>query len=109
MPTEDDGVEVRARLHPLDGELFTPMCPQLLGMMGQMHQELGSWRRVAARSGLRLRTLRRLRTGKNAAVSEHVVDRLVTYCGVGSLHDYVWFTPDDLVALGIWKPVSRRG
>lgn len=32
------------------------------------------------------------------------VDRLVTGTGVGSLDEFLWFTANDMVRLGIWEP-----
>jgi hypothetical protein len=41
------------------------------------------------------------------------LDEIITTTGVGSLRDYVFFTADDLVALGIWDapapPLNEQG
>lgn len=94
-----------AHKHPADGDLYTPMTPELMQLFNRMHDELGTWRRVAAVSETRLKVLRNLRAGKRKAISQRLLDRLVTSTGVGALHEFVWFTPADLIALGIWDPV----
>lgn len=94
-----------AHKHPAGNDLYTPMTPELLQLFERMRAEHGSWRRVAALSGTRLKVLRNLRAAKRKAISQRLLDRMVTGTGVGALHEFVWFTADDLVALGIWDPV----
>lgn len=91
--------------HPAGNDLYTPMTPEMLALFERMRAEHGSWRRVAALSGTRLKVLRNLRAAKRKAISQRLLDRLVTGTGVGALHEFIWFTADDLVALGIWEPV----
>jgi hypothetical protein len=50
--------------------------------------------------------MRNIRGGKRKAISMTLLDRLITTTDVGSLDEFIWFTADDLVALGIWKPVQ---
>jgi hypothetical protein len=33
-----------------------------------------------------------------------LLDRILTGTGSGTVEEYIWFTPDDLVTLGIWNP-----
>jgi hypothetical protein len=90
--------------HPNHGDLYTPWNEELLELLDQMRLELGSWRKVCAASGMRMRQMRYLRSGKRTkAVTMNLVDRLCTTTGVGSIEDFVWFTAWDLVDLGIWK------
>lgn len=93
------------RRHPSSGELYTPCTDQFYDLLNRMYQEWGSWRNVAWKGGVRMKVLRNLRAGDRKAVSMSLLDRMCTGTGVGSINDFIWFTADDLVALGIWKPV----
>jgi hypothetical protein len=82
------------------------MTPEVYALLERMHVEHGSWRMVCYLSKTRIKVLRNVRSGKRKAVSMTFLDRLITTTDVGSLDDFTWFTADDLVALGIWKPVQ---
>jgi hypothetical protein len=90
--------------HPKGDELYTPTTPQLLYLFERMRNEYGTSREICALSGLRLKVFRRIRKGQHKAVSMRTLDKLITATGIGSLDDFLWFTADDLVALGIWLP-----
>lgn len=96
----------RPRRHPADDDLYTPTTPELLELFERMKKEHGTWRQVAAISETRLKVLRNLRQGKRKAVSQRLLDRIITSTGVGGMHEFTWFTANDLVALGIWDPVQ---
>jgi hypothetical protein len=99
--------EVKGYDHPLErGEYYTPMSDQVLDLLWAMKLEHGTWRMVAWRSGCRLKQLRNLRNGTRRAISIRLLDRMITGTGVGSLDDFIWFEANDLVALGIWKPIQ---
>jgi len=94
--------------HPKSGDLYTPVNNDILDLFDQMRARHGSWREVAYLSNTRLKVLRRWRRLEVRAISMTKLDELITTTGVGSLRDYVWFTADDLVALGIWdKPADN--
>lgn len=99
--------ETTGSSHPNSGDLFTPVTPELVVLLERMRDEMGNWRLVAAAVPMRMKVLRNLRRGKGRkAVSQSLVDRLCTTTGVGSIDEFVWFTADDLVVLGIWaQPV----
>jgi DNA-binding Xre family transcriptional regulator len=90
--------------HPAHGELYTPFTPELLQLLERMKAEYGTWRRVCELTETRMRVLRNIRQGKRKAVSLTVLDRLCSATGIGNAEEFLWFTADDLVALGIWKP-----
>jgi hypothetical protein len=95
--------------HPLSGDLYTPLTPEVMALFERMREHCGSWREVCARSNTKLKVLRRLRGQSYGAkaISMSFLDRLITTTEVGSLDDYLWFTADDLVALGVWdKPAD---
>jgi hypothetical protein len=85
-----------------DDEVYTPVTPEFLQMMQRMRAEYGTWRAVAAASGVRTRILRNLHKGRRKAVSHTMVDKLCSTTGVGGVHEFTWFTLEDLFALGIW-------
>lgn len=90
--------------HPLRGDLYTPITPEVLALFDRMRERHGSWRQIAAMSNTRLKVLRRIRRDPTyKAISMSKLDDIITATGVGSLDDYVWFTADDLVAMGIWE------
>jgi hypothetical protein len=97
----------RVHKHPAHGDLYTPMTPEIIEMLNQLYREYGSWRRVAYFTDTRLKVLRNLRQGRRKAISMRVLDRILTGTNrEGTLDQYLWFTADDLVTLGIWKPVQ---
>lgn len=96
----------RPKKHPNSGDLYTPVTPELLALFERMRAEHGTWRRVAAISETRLKVLRNLRGAKRKAVSLRLLDRLCSTTNVGSVGEFMWFTADDLVKLGIWDPVQ---
>jgi|SRR5215472_13457136 len=89
--------------HPKSGDLYTPVNEEILDLFARMRHRHGSWREVAYLSNTRLKVLRRWRRLEVKAISMTKLDELITTTEVGSLRDYVWFTADDLVALGIWE------
>lgn len=94
------------------GDLYTPITPEFMGLLDRMRAECGSWRLVAAKCNMRMKTLRRIRKRAGSgpeqrAISLTTVDKMCIATGVGSSAEFIWFTADDLVTLGIWKqPVS---
>ena len=87
------------------------MTPEIIEMIERLRLEYGRWRDVSAISGLRLKQLRAIRQMKHAngkarkTISLTVMDRILTTTEVGHVNDYPWYTPDDLVDMGIWNPI----
>lgn len=92
--------------HPAHRDLYTPVTNEMIILFERMKIEHGTYRRVCALSGVRMKVFRQVRRGKHKAVSLELMDKLVTSTGVGSLREFTWFTAEDLVALGIWKPTQ---
>lgn len=96
--------------HPLDGEVYTPMTTDVKDLLLRMRLEYGRWRDIAAISGLRSKQVRSLRDGKHAngkarkTVSYTTLDKLITGTAVGQIYDYPWYTPSQLIEMGIWEP-----
>lgn len=93
---------MEAKRHPNDGDLYTPITPQLMALIVRMRQEHGTWSNVCAVSKTKKRVLRKLYKLEIRAVSMTLLDRLCTTTEVGSVGEFPWFTAEDLVALGIW-------
>lgn len=93
--------------HPSSGDLYTPVTAEVIALLIRMKLKHRFWRDVSAISGTKLRVVRRLRYGEYKTVSMSLLDRMITTTGVGSIEDFVWFTADDLVALGIWDPPAE--
>lgn len=94
--------------HPhFQDEYFTPLDDgRVLALLEEIRTELGGkWRNVAERARCSSRWLRMVRSGKIQTVSMTTMDRLLTRCGFGDrLADFNWYTPDELVKMGVWKP-----
>ncbi len=91
------------RTHPHDRELFTPITDDLIAYLERAHLEAGTWRNICERGNIKLRILRRVRARKTKCVSMDLMDRIIVGSGVGSLSDWYWFRPRDLIKLGLWK------
>src|SRR5262245_9894683 len=97
--------------HPLDGEVYTPVTKDIIRLIDRLYLEHGRWRDVAALCGLRVKQVRAIRQMKHAngnrrkTISLTVMDRMLTTTEVGHVGDYPWYTPDELVEMGIWKPI----
>jgi hypothetical protein len=94
-------------LHPNHQELYTPFTRQVVLLFERMRDEHGTWRDVAYLTDTRLKVLRLARNGSRKAISIKLMDRMIQGTGVGSLDDFTWFTPEDLVKLGIWEDVEE--
>jgi hypothetical protein len=97
--------------HPLNGEVYTPVTDEIVHLIERLHDEAGRWSDVAELSGIRSKQLRSLRHMKHAngnrrkTISLRVMDKLLTATEVGHVNDYPWYTPDELVAMGIWQAI----
>ena len=47
--------------------------------------------------------MRRLRNRETTCVSMSLMDRIIIGADMGSLSEWLWFTPTDLIKLGVWK------
>lgn len=104
----DEEIARRHNRHPMHGDVYTPITPEIRALLERMKAECGgTWRSVAERTSTKQRIIRRIRdTARrpdSAAVSLRLLDRLITKTGVGDLNDYEWFEAEDMVKLGIWK------
>jgi hypothetical protein len=87
------------------------MTTEVAELLERMHVEHGRWRDIAALSGIRLKQVRSLRHGKHAngsvrkTVSLTTMDKLITATDVGQIYDYPWYTPSQLIEMGLWEPI----
>ena len=97
--------------HPLNGEVYTPVTDEIVALINRLHDEHGRWRDIAELSGIRSKQLRSLRRHRHAngnrrkTISLGMLDKLLTTTEVGHINDYPWYTPDELVEMGIWEPI----
>jgi hypothetical protein len=99
----NDGVRYR---HPLGKDVYTPMTPQMMGLLWRMRLEVGTWGELAYLAGLRRRQLRRATRLECQVISMTLLDRLCQASNVGHVGEFIWFTAEDLVELGFWKPIK---
>lgn len=104
------------KVHPKNAERYTPWGPNVVDLLERMYRELGTWRDVSWKGEIRMKALRGLRHGthanlkkKRTTVSMTVLDRMIQGCGVGSLSEFEWFTPDELIERGLWEPFEKEG
>jgi hypothetical protein len=70
----------------------------------------GTWKSVAVDARLSTRSLRKLRNKGAATVSYTWVDKLLSRLGFPHrLQELEWYTPEQLVEMGIWKPHNIDG
>jgi len=94
--------------HPNDGDLYTPLTPQLVDLFWHMRDVHGTWRDVSYLTGTKLKVLRDMRDGTRKTISLTKLDEMITATECGDLRDFVWFTPADLIRLGIWDDFYAR-
>lgn len=95
--------------HPLSNELYTPITPEILALFARLYDEYRTWRAVAEAVETKTRVIRRVRSSTRSAISMTLLDRVIQKSGIGDLRDYTWFTAEDMIALGLWKPVKPWG
>lgn len=93
------------------GEFYTPRDERFLGLLDELRLEHGSWKNVVRQARISTRAFRRIRLdGRTQAVSQTVVDKILSRTGfVHRMVDLEWYTPDELVEKGIWKPHNTDG
>jgi hypothetical protein len=89
--------------HPKAGELYTPVTPEVIAVIQATKRKCGTWETMAYHTKTRSRIFRRYLKGYHKAISLTMMDRLLVTLGEGNLDDFLWFTPEDLIELGIWK------
>jgi hypothetical protein len=110
---------MRQRHHPhLAHELYTPKDARFMEVMEIVRASCGgSWREVGIKARLNARSFRRLkseryhrRKSEYKVASYRMMDKVLTRTGHPDLLQTLeWYTPDQLVEMGIWKPHSGVG
>lgn len=96
--------------HPSDWDLYTPITGEIIRFMYALRDANTSWRNVAAITETRLRVLRRVRTGERKTISMTLLDRILTRLETSvTVENFPWYTPDELIALGIWDDTTYIG
>jgi hypothetical protein len=91
--------------HPLNEDLYTPATRQLVDLFEEMARVHGTYRKVCALTGTRTKVFRLMRQGgKYKSISMTKLDIMIQKTGVGDLRDFPWYTADQMVEMGAWKP-----
>jgi hypothetical protein len=96
-----------ARQHPhKQGELWTPVNGELMRMLEELRDEVGSWQRMARAARVSDRWFRAMRSGQYKAVSMTNLDKIFTRNNATHrVEDLPWYTPEEMLESGAWKPI----
>lgn len=92
---------------------WTPNNEALRELIAYAVREVGSMRQLSKAVGFQTpsdhnRQIRRIMKGEGKAVSYRVVDQILARSGVSyRIRELPWYTPEELVEEGIWKPQGR--
>ena len=65
----------------------------------------GQWKDIAREARISTRQFRRMRTAQYTTVSIHVMDKILSRMGFPHrVEELTWYTPNQLVEMGVWKP-----
>ena len=98
--------------HPhLDPELYTLKDEHFFQTIEHVKlQAGGTWKAVVRQARISTRMLRKIRNNDSKVVSYTVVDKVLSRTGFPQLvQTFDWYTPDQLVEMGVWKPHSTVG
>ncbi len=98
--------------HPLrEGDLYTPKDDKFWEVLEIVKAQCGgSWKGVVRQARISTRMFRRVRTEESKTVSYSVMEKVLLRTGFPHLmRHFEWYTPDQLVEMGIWKPHSTVG
>lgn len=87
-------------------EKYTPIEGAVQFTLDRLYAELGGWGIIADRSGISRRYFRHIRTNRKC-ISESMLDKILQGCDASTtVGAYEWYTVEELVAKGIWKPTD---
>jgi hypothetical protein len=98
--------------HPhLDPELYTLKDELFFEQLEWVKlQAGGTWKNVVRQARISTRLLRKIRNNDSKVVSYTVVDKVFSRTGFPQLvANFDWYTPDQLVEMGVWRPHSTVG
>lgn len=108
MPVDEDGY----RPHPTrEGDYYTPVTTGMLELFDQIRLEHGgTWKSVVSEARVSTRWFRRLRHGHYQSISYRTLEKVLTRTGMEHrMNDFVWYTPKQMVEMGIWRPMKIDG
>jgi hypothetical protein len=108
MPVDEDGYRPH---HLREGDYYTPVTTGMLELFDQIRIEHGgTWKAIVRQARISTRGFRRLREGYFTAVSYTTLEKILTRTGFEHrMHEWPWYTPKQLVEMGIWKPMRIDG
>jgi len=84
---------------------WTPNNEEFRELLNAAINEAGNLRRLCLAIGIKQRHIRRIRSGHTKAVSFRVTDQILARTDVSyRILDLPWYTVNELMELGIWKP-----
>lgn len=70
----------------------------------------GNWKDIAREARISTRHFRRIRTDRFPTISILVMDKICSRLGFPHrIHELEWYTPEQLVEMGVWKPHNISG
>ena len=107
----------RPQYSHLQNDLWTPLNAECLALIDAAKENSGmSWDRFSREVGYRSRVLRRYRNGggkrsrQRAAMPQAILDKMLTVGGIGPrISELSWYTTEELVEQGVWKPMVDLG
>jgi hypothetical protein len=70
----------------------------------------GQWKDIAREARISTRHFRRVRGEQYPTVSIHVMDKILSRMGFPHrVQELRWYTPNELVEMGVWKPHNISG
>lgn len=93
------------------GETYTMKDEKFFTLLDELRKQAGgNWKDIARASRLSTRTVRRMRNGQNQTVSWTYMDKMLSRMGFPHrIQEFEFYTPEQLVEMGIWKPHNISG
>lgn len=90
-----------------DDYLYTPVDSRLMDILTRLKHQHGTWKALCEAARISTRQLRAVRRGRYKCIGIGVVDRVLTNAdSVHSVEDLIWYTPQQLVEMGMWEPMK---
>jgi hypothetical protein len=106
-----DTVVAYGRLLNRDGQLYAVKDKAFWDMLEHLKLQCGgTWKDVVKDARISTRSLRKVRNKGYPTVSHAFMDKVLGRLGLPHmLEELEWHTPDELVAMGVWKPHNVSG
>jgi hypothetical protein len=86
-------------------DLYTLRDEKLLALLEEVRVACGSWKNVVRQARISTRYLRKIRNRPHTVVSLYLMERILLRTGFPHrINELEWYTVDQLVEMGVWKP-----